>query len=138
MELSYRHLMLSNFTVFQKKVYEKLAEPDFSIGQPKIFDFLFYNDGCMQKEIGYGCQIEPASVTSILATMEKNGYIRRESQEGNRRSLFVFLTEKGKKTAEKVNRVMLELEDEALSSLSLEERKVFLSFLKKVNSNLVK
>lgn len=138
MKNSYHYLMLLNFTTFQKKVYEKLAESDFSMGQPKIFDFLYYNDGCMQKEISSGCQIEPASVTSILSTMERNGYICRKSQEGNRRSLFVFLTEKGKNAAERVNQVMKELENEALSSLTKEEREVFLNFLKRVNLNLMK
>lgn len=103
-KLTYRNLMLQNHLYYQKKVYDRLSKSNLSlsIGQPKIFDFLLDCDECMQKDIALGCQIEPASVTSALLQMEQKGYIYRRNKDGNRRSLYVSLTEDGEKIAKKV------------------------------------
>ncbi|MDD3220674.1 MAG: MarR family transcriptional regulator [Lachnospiraceae bacterium] len=137
MKLSYHYLMLLNQSAFQKQVYEHLEHLDMSIGQPKILDFLLDEDGCIQKKIAIGCQIEPASVTSILAKMEKEEYVRREQEGGNRRSLYVYLTPKGKEAAYEVRRVMEEIEEKALKELSKEERELLLTLLKKANKGLL-
>ncbi len=136
MDLSYHYLMLLNHSAYQKQVYEKLSNINLSIGQPKVLDFLYEHNGCMQKEIAIGCQIEPASVTSILSKMEKDGYVERVNEEGNRRSLYVYLTEKGLNTAVKVRQVMEEIEEKTLKKLTSKEREVLLELLKKVNEGL--
>lgn len=136
MKLSYHYLMLLNHSIYQKKIYEKIEELNLTIGQPKIFDFLLECNGCIQKDIATGCQIEPASVTSILLNMEKKGFIERKKIGENRRSHYVFLTLEGEKIAKKVRAVMEEVEEEALKEFSIEEKEQFLNFLKKVNINL--
>lgn len=138
MKDSYRYLVLLNHTIYQKKIYEKLEKYNLSLGQPKIFDFLYENDGCIQKDIAVGCQIEPASVTSIILTMEKRGFIRRENKDNDRRALYVYLTESGKDIALRVRETMLELENEALEGFTDEEKESFLKLLKKVNNNFIK
>lgn len=137
MELSYHYLMLLNQSAYQKQVFDHLYEMELSIGQPKILDFLYEHNGCMQKEIAKGCMIEPASVTSILLKMEKDGYIDRVSEAGNRRSLYVHLTEKGLKSALKVREIMQETEEKALKALSFKERETLLHLLKRVNVGLL-
>ena len=140
MGMTYRHLMLLNHSAYQKMVYDRLSKANLSlsIGQPKIFDFLLDFDGCMQKDIALGCQIEPASVTSVLLKMEQKGFILRNNKGGNRRSLYVTLTPEGKKTAKKVRKIMEELEKEALKDLSAEEIECFTTLLNKVNKTLMK
>lgn len=140
MKMTYRYLMLLNHSAYQKRVYDRLSKANLSlsIGQPKIFDFLLDCDECMQKDIASGCQIEPASVTSALLKMEQKGYIYRRNKDGNRRSLYVTLTEKGQKTAEKVREIMEEIEKEALKGISTEELETLSVLLNKVNANLMK
>ncbi|MDD3569960.1 MAG: MarR family transcriptional regulator [Lachnospiraceae bacterium] len=140
MKASYRNLMLQNHLSFQKKVYDRLSKDNLnlSIGQPKIFDFLLDCDECMQKDIALGCQIEPASVTSVLLQMEQKGYIVRRNKDGNRRSLYVSLTEEGQETAKKVREIMEEVEKEALNGISSEEFETLISILNRVNENLIK
>ncbi len=135
--LTYRYLMLLNHSAYQKQMYESITELNLSIGQPKILDFLYENDGCIQKDIAAGCQLEPASVTSILSKMEQEGYVVRKKEGGNRRSLYVYLTQSGRKTAEKVRIAMEKMEETALNALTEEEQKTLMILLKKVNTGLL-
>ena len=68
-------------------------------GQPKVLDYLKDHDGAGQKEIAAGCHIEAATLTSVLNRMEEKGMIRRQMKNGNRRSLYVFLTDYGRELA---------------------------------------
>ncbi len=137
MELSYHYLLLLNHSIYQKKMYEAIENLKLSIGQPKVFDFLKDHDGCIQKEIAVGCQIEPASVTSILLTMEKRGFIERRSINDNRRSHYVFLTEEGKRIANLVREAMLKVEEQVLENFTIEEKELLIKLLKKANYNLL-
>ncbi|MBM6874434.1 MarR family transcriptional regulator [Fusobacterium mortiferum] len=137
MELSYHYLLLLNHSIYQKKMYEAIENLKLSIGQPKVFDFLKDHDGCIQKEIAVGCQIEPASVTSILLTMEKRGFIERRSINENRRSHYVFLTEEGKRIANLVREAMLKVEEQVLENFTIEEKELLIKLLKKANYNLL-
>ncbi len=137
MELSYHYLLLLNHSIYQKKMYEAIENLKLSIGQPKVFDFLKDHDGCIQKEIAVGCQIEPASVTSILLTMEKRGFIERRSINDNRRSHYVFLTEEGKRIANLVREAMLKVEEQVLENFTTEEKEILIKLLKKANYNLL-
>lgn len=137
MELSYHYLLLLNHSIYQKKMYEAIENLKLSIGQPKVFDFLKDHDGCIQKEIAVGCQIEPASVTSILLTMEKRGFIERRSINDNRRSHYVFLTEEGKRIANLVREAMLKVEEQVLENFTTEEKELLIKLLKKANYNLL-
>lgn len=137
MELSYHYLLLLNHSIYQKKMYEAIESLKLSIGQPKVFDFLKDHDGCIQKEIAVGCQIEPASVTSILLTMEKRGFIERRSINDNRRAHYVFLTEEGKRIANLVREAMLKVEEQVLENFTIEEKELLIKLLKKANYNLL-
>lgn len=137
MKLSYHYLLLLNHSIYQKKMYEAIENLKLSIGQPKVFDFLKDHDGCIQKEIAVGCQIEPASVTSILLTMEKRGFIERRSINDNRRAHYVFLTEEGKRIANLVREAMLKVEEQVLENFTTEEKEILIKLLKKANYNLI-
>ena len=134
MENSYHYIMLINHSLYQKLVYDGLE--GLSMGQPKVLDFLSEHDGCMQKEVAAGCFIEPATATSILLKMENDGYISRSARDGNRRSLYVFLTDRGRAAAENVREVMKSAEEKALSQLNESERETLLMLMKKVTGGL--
>lgn len=137
MTLTYRYLTLLNHSAYQKQMHDSLADLHLSLGQPKILDFLYENNGCMQKIIALGCQLEPASVTSILAKTEQDGYVERKNEDGNRRSLYVYLTDSGRQAAEKVRSAMEAMEKTALAKLSIDEQETLIYLLKKVNVGLL-
>ena len=95
MKETLHYLLMTDHFLFQKTLFGKIKETGLSIGQPKVLDYLKEHDGTTQREIAAACQIEPASLTSILNGMEKANLIERKTLDGNRRSWHIFLTEKG-------------------------------------------
>lgn len=101
-----------------------------------MLDYLKYHDGCVQKDIAAACEIESSTVTSLLLRMEKSGLIERRMLNGNRRSLYVFLTEKGKEALEKVTSVFDELEKIAFDGFSEDEKVDFIEKFFRIYNNL--
>lgn len=73
-----------------------MKDTNLTPGQPKILDYLLLHDGAVQKEIAEACHIESATMTSVLLGMENKGLVVRKNINSNRRSLYVYLTDKGK------------------------------------------
>lgn len=104
MEKTLHYLLMSDHSLFQKSLLTSIRDSNLTPGQPKVLDYLSTHDGAVQKEIAESCHIEPATLTSVLLGMEKKGLIMRKNLNGNRRSLYVYLTDKGKMLAKEVER----------------------------------
>ena len=103
MQETFHYLLMSDHLMVQKALVSSVKDTGLTPGQPKILDYLLHHDGAIQKEIAIFCHIEPASLTAILNGMENKGYIERKTAGSNRRSLHVYLTETGKKYADRLN-----------------------------------
>lgn len=136
MENSLHYLLMADHFMFQKTLFSNIKDTDLSLGQPKILDYLKDNDGAVQKEIAVSCRIEPASLTSILNGMEKKDLIVRKSCEGNRRAFSVFLTEKGRQQASRIEKEFEKIEDIALCGFTQSEKKALNAYLKRVFKNM--
>ena len=110
---------------------------DLKPGEPKILEFLAEHEPCEQKQIALGCNLDPASVTGILGRMETRGLIRREIKNGNRRSLYVSMTDLGRSMVAKVEETFSFVDNHAIAGLSDAESEQFLELLDKINQNLI-
>jgi len=122
----------------QKELLGGLNDTPLSMGQPKILDYLKEHDGLSQKDIACGCHIEPPTLTALLSRMEKSGLIERRIQDGNRRTLYVYLTPEGRKYQCRVEEEFQKIESIALDGLSGEEKKALMEALNHVFDNLKK
>ena len=136
MEQSFHYLLMADQAVFQKRLPNALKKASLTAGQPKVLDYLKDHDGAGQKEIAAACHIEPATLTSVLNRMEEKGMIERRMRNGNRRSLYVFLTEKGKELSDVVEREFDRAEEQALAGFSPEEREECRRMLRRICGNL--
>lgn len=66
--------------------------------------------------------------------MEKAGLIVRRQHEGNRRSLFVSLTDKGKEAARQTELIFRQAEEPVAAVLTEEEQEMLKELLIKVNN----
>ena len=137
MDLSFHYLIMAEQSLFQKELLTRLKGLGLTIGQPKILDYLQSYDGAEQKDIARGCHIEPGTLTTLLNRMEKSGLVERRMLNGNRRSLYVFLTDQGKKQAAAVAEAFCQLEEQAFCGLSCEERRIFLEVFAKIYKNTI-
>lgn len=139
MDNSFHHCLLLAQTVFQKQVVLEAAEQGLLPGQSKILDYLFSHDGCEQKALGEAFHLEAATVTGILRRMDEARLIEKHVKEGNRKSQYVFLTEKGRKmAAETVRPIMKSCEERALDGITEEEKAILLKGLQKIYENMTK
>ena len=134
---SIHYLLMSDHFLVQKSLLTSIKDSELTPGQPKILDYLQNHNGCVQKEIAKGCHIEPASITVILKGMESKGYIERKMLNGDRLSLYVFLTEKGKKYIEYLNEKFDKVENTALKNFSEDEKQQLNDLLMRVYENMI-
>ena len=118
-------------------ILNEAAALGLSPGQPKVLEYLMEYGESNQKAIADYCEIEQATVGSILTRMERDGLIARTQREGNRRSLYVSLTPRGREMGEKVAELFRRADARASASLSGEEQLAIKQLLKKVYCGIV-
>lgn len=136
MDTSFHYLLMANQALLHKKLLAGLKDTELTLGQPKVLDYLKEHNGSSQKEIAKGCHIEAASLTSVLNRMEEKGIVERKMLNHNRRSFYIFLTEKGKELQKTVEKEFACLEETAFHGVSEEEKIQFLDIFLKIYHNL--
>lgn len=136
MGIKLHNLLLNVTSTLNKKLFVELAGTGLTSGQPKVLDFLKEHDGCEQKDIASACEIESSTVTSLLLGMERFGLVEKRMLNGNRRSLHVFLTDKGRSSQRIVSNAFEKLEKSAFQGFSEEEQEDFLEKFQRIYHNL--
>ena len=129
---SLHYLLMKSHALVSRRVLTQAARLGLTPGQPKVLDFLLRYQEADQKTIAAYCEIEQATVGSILLRMEQAGLIVRRRREGNRRSLYVSLTQKGQEAAVTMADIFRTAEEEAVRGFSPEERENLLRLLCRV------
>jgi DNA-binding MarR family transcriptional regulator len=86
----------------------------------------------IEREVG----LRPSSISSMLANLEKNGYINRMSDEGDARVKYITLTDKGNELCE-MDRQLIDKCDELIQSALTEEEQEQLKFLLEKTINTI-
>ncbi len=118
---SLHYLLMKSQALFSRRVLGEASKLGLTPGQPKVLDYLMQYGEADQKTIAAYCEIEPATVGSILLRMEENGLIIRRQKAGNRRSIYVSLSEKGAQAARCMAEVFHSAECLATQAFSAEE-----------------
>lgn len=133
---SLHYLLMKTNALFHKRVMSEMGKIGLTPGQPKVLEYLIRYGEADQKTIAAYCEIEPATVGSILSRMEESGLILRRQRAGNRRSLYVSLTEKGREDAQRVETAFRAVEGEAVGELSPAELQTLQELLSRLYANL--
>lgn len=118
---SLHYLLMKTHSMLSRGILSEAAKIGLTPGQPKILEFLLAKTEADQKTIAAYCEIEPATVGSILLRMEDAGLVVRRQHAGNRRSLYVSLTESGQQAAMSMEHIFEQQEDWAIADLAPEE-----------------
>lgn len=119
---SLHYLWMKTYLQMKRLVNVRAGVLGLSPGQPKILEFLAEYGEHEQKAIAEYCEIEPATVGSILLRMETAGLVTRRNHPDNRRSLYVSLTPEGEQMAQKVRQIFIDAENQVTAGLNDEER----------------
>ena len=79
------------------------AEGNLPSTQNRALSILNLNNGLSQRQLAYILGIRPQSSGEIVSKLEKNGWLERKADEKDSRVNRLYLTEAGKRQAEKLN-----------------------------------
>ena len=133
---TFHYLSMAIQSMIHKNIFLGLKDGGLTMGQPKVLEYLYYHDKATNKDIAAAGYIEPASLTSILGRMEKQGLVERRIPEANRRTICISLTPSGKRMAEKVIVEFQRIENVAFAGISEEEKEQFIGTYQKIHGNL--
>ena len=133
---SLHYLLMKTHTMLNRKILSQAGQHGLTAGQPKVLEFLAHQGEADQRTIASYCEIEPATVGSILLRMERAGLVMRRQKEGNRRSLFVSLTPMGEQAAETAERIFQQEEEWAQATLTPDELEQLKGLLDKLWKNM--
>ena len=131
------YLLMRTHTNVNRGIMSEAAKLGLSPGQPKVLEYLMDCGESNQRCIADHCEIEQATVGSILTRMERSGLIRREQHDGNRRSLYVSLTPQGRQLGEQMQQIFERVDKQAVANLSDEEQVLLCELLGKVYDAVV-
>lgn len=134
---SLHYLLMINHLMLQRSLLTNIKDTQLTLGQPKVLDYLKDHDGAIQKDIAIACQIEPATITSVLLGMENKGLIVRKTLNSNRRSLYVYLTDEGRSLANRVELEFNHIESKALLGFSEEEKSILNALMVRIKNNMM-
>lgn len=119
----------------QSYVTKRIESYNLGSGQFVVLITLFGSDGISQDQMSKYLKIDKASIAKAVRPLEKEGYIRREVDENDKRAYKVYLTQKALDIREDLFEVINEWENTLLSDLSDSDKVLFLKLLKKVAHN---
>lgn len=130
-------LLVKVGAVHRRRSTYEFMKCNLTAGQPRMINYLFEHNGCIQREIAADCHMEPASVTSVLNSMEKSGLVEKRPVKGDKRALEVWLTNKGLEKKKVIDRIFISMADECFQGFSEEEKQLAGDFLTRIFRNMI-
>lgn len=90
------HLVRDAARGLNRSLQQRLATHDIAFGHWIFLRMLWEGDGLTQREMSERAGLMEPTTHAALRKMEALGYITRKHQRGDRKKMFVFLTEKGR------------------------------------------
>jgi DNA-binding MarR family transcriptional regulator len=112
------HLVKDAMRGLLRAMQMRLARHSVSFGHWTFLRILWERDGLTQRALSEEAGLMEPTTSAALATMERLGYVRRERLPDNRKSIYVFLTPKGKALRPKLVPFAEEVNDVAVRGVS--------------------
>lgn len=120
------------------RVHSYLDKVGLYPGQAPLLFELKKSDGQSQRELSEKLSVTPATITVMIQRMEKNGYIRRESDEKDKRVSRIYINEKGTDVCMELHDIHVEIEEECMRNFTEEDAILLKRLLKQIRDNLMK
>jgi MarR family transcriptional repressor of mepA len=105
-------------------------------GQGMLLKFLVHHDGMTHSEIAERLEISPAAVTKVIKRLEEQNMLKRQSDPKDDRISRVFIQPEGKRVADNIRNVFIQLDECMFQGFSEEELEQLHGFLVRMQSNL--
>lgn len=134
--MEFQDLLNTTHSMHRKLAMKMISETGLTPGQPRILNYLYTHDGSNQTEIAAACFIETASLTSVLNGMEAKGLVERRRRNGNKRTYYIYLTDKGKDMCRIIDSAFTAINEKLFSDMPPEDVAVFMDVFGKIYAQL--
>ena len=116
----------------------KLAQNGINLSRQQliILKTLFHDGPLPQNDLAFLTDRNKASLTRLLATMERKNLIARITSSSDRRVNLVHITKKGEQTLRDLAPLFLEIISQMQQGISEEEQKVVIAVMKQIQTNI--
>lgn len=136
MKTPFYMLVFKVFHAQRKQIRANMDAYGLYPGQPKVLRYVSVHEDCKLKDIAKECDIECATASKILTSLEENEMLKRQIDQANKRALKVRITKRGEQALTQWNLHCAKVEEQALQGFKEEERVAFLSYLCRMYENL--
>jgi DNA-binding MarR family transcriptional regulator len=105
-------------------------------GQAICLRLVAHKDGISQSELANALGVKPPTVTVMLQKMEKAGIVERRTDEHDQRVTRIYLSEEGKRMHEEMHGLLDSIADEALASMSDDDKRELVRLLRVMQTNM--
>jgi MarR family transcriptional regulator, organic hydroperoxide resistance regulator len=131
------HLLLAQVCKLKHARVQSLLEGlGLHRGQPAMLGALRDREGLTHTELARQLQVQPATITRMVARMERAGFLARRPDEEDQRVSRVYLTEAGRRVQADVQEVWRTLDGEAFGDLTAEEKRELGCLLLQIRDSL--
>ena len=111
---------------------------DLSKEQWLVLKMLNDVDGQVQNDLAFISNRSKTSLTRLINTIEKKGYVIRITSKKDKRINHIFLTDKGKVIFKKSLPVLQNLISDLQEGINLEDLKLTIKVLQQIQNNIIK
>lgn len=130
------HVIAHKLTLCQNRLLEPLG---ITQQQSRLMFFLHFHNAerLNQKDMESFMHLSAASVTSLIANLEKGGYVERKTSETDGRAKLIRLTRKGEDTLPAIDETLRQMDEIVTGALTDEEKSCMEELLLKVDGYIM-
>lgn len=113
-----------------------LRELDLHVGQDNLLCKLWREDGITQMQLTEQLNCEPPTVTNMVKTLEKKGFVYRKKDSVDGRVSRVYLTEKGLAVRAPIEQMWRNQQEKLLEGITADNRILLNEILQQMEKNI--
>lgn len=130
------HRLAQAARAYRVRAGSRLARIDLHSGQDALLKALEEADGMSMSDLAASLGVQPPTVTKMISRLAAQDYVERRASAGDGRQALVFLTERGRRAVDLIDRVWKRIEKDALAGIDEKDRKRLRKLLRQVAQNL--
>ncbi len=135
-ERSLSFLVRHAHRAFVTRLAERLVPHQVSVAEWAVLRMLWQQEGLTQVSLAERMRVQKASLTAVLSSMERKGFLRRTRRDEDRRKRHLFLTARARGLQASLLPIGIAINRHALSGIDPDNAAIAADVLQKLIANL--
>ena len=129
-------LVRQTHRAFVARLADRLVPHGVSVAEWAVLRRLWQQEGFTQVDLADRMRVRKASLTSVLTSLERKGFMRRTRRADDLRKYHLFLTKRGRELKQKLLPIGVTINREAVAGIDPDDAGLVTFLLEKVIANL--